>query len=94
MFIYDFFLNNFYIIIPLIILPVFLVYCVKFVLGIINTPELPYGWRDRLGGFGSGGGVGNGIGTGFGGADGGGGFGHFGDCSHGGGGFDGGGGCH
>lgn len=91
MFIYDFFLNNFYIIIPLIILPVFLAYCIKFVLGIVNTPELPYGWRDRLGGFGSGGG---GIGSGSGISEGGG-FGHFGDGGHGCGGGGGGvGGCH
>lgn len=84
MFIYDFFLNNFYIIIPLIILPVFLAYCIKFVLGIVNTPELPYGWRDRLGGFGSGSGISEG-----------GGFGHFGDGGHGCGGGGGGvGGCH
>ena len=82
-------------------MPVFLALSAKVVLGIIKTPELPYGWRDRLGGFGSGGGIGGGFseGGGIGGAYVGGGFGHFGDGGHGcGGGFDGGGGggggCH
>jgi hypothetical protein len=74
MYIYDLFLNNFYIIIPLIILSVFLVWSAKVLLGRTNKLDPPFDWRDRFGGFGSSGGIG--------GADGGGGFGHFGDGNH------------
>jgi len=75
MYIYDLFLNNFYIIIPLIILPIFLVWSAKVLLRRTNKPDPPVDWRDRFGGLGSS--------VGIGGADGGGGFGHFGDGSHG-----------